>query len=57
MYVNRIRDLFSILGEGVWKEGRKEMKNCERVSANRLPGPFLDYKKESLPKIQWRQSW
>lgn len=57
MHVNRVRDLFSILGEGVWKEGRKEMKNCERVSANHLSGSFLDYKKESLPKIQWRQSW
>lgn len=42
MHVNRVRDLFSILGEGVWKEARKEMKSCKHESAIFLPGPSLD---------------
>lgn len=54
MCVNRVGDLFSILGEGVLKEGRQEMQSCERASAN-CPGPFLDLK-DSLPRLQWRQS-
>lgn len=45
MHVSRAGGLFFIFGEGVWKWGRKEMKSCERVSANHLPGPFFDYKK------------
>lgn len=56
MHVSRVGDLFFIFGEGVWKWGRKKMKSCERVSANRLPGPFFDYR-ESLPRFPWRQNW
>lgn len=42
MHVNRAGDLFSILGEGVWKGARKEMKSCKHESTVFLPAPFLD---------------